>query len=169
MSSKDLKIRFESQFSRMNCQMFSCGFSSGHFAGNGISVMLEGTMSRPDKCQPAWSTRRAACAPGAICVAISARWRFIASVLQRGMTSAAPLPSLGQIAPKICGGGSLISGSAGPGAALGPTPGDLVLLADACLVGEPDLYRAGLDALFAPDRFQARGKAFLKSSIAPVA
>jgi hypothetical protein len=53
MSSKDLKIRFESQFSRMNCQMFSCGFSSGRFAGNGISVMLEGTMSRPDKCQPA--------------------------------------------------------------------------------------------------------------------
>ena len=26
---------------------------------------------------------------------------IIASVLQRGMTSAAPLPSLGQIAPKI--------------------------------------------------------------------
>ena len=31
MSSKDLKIRFESQLSRRNCQMFSCGFSSGHF------------------------------------------------------------------------------------------------------------------------------------------
>ena len=31
MSSKDLKIRFESQFSRMNCHTFSCGFSSGHF------------------------------------------------------------------------------------------------------------------------------------------
>jgi hypothetical protein len=27
--------------------------------------------------------------------------RFIASVSQRGMTRAAPLPSLGQIAPKI--------------------------------------------------------------------
>jgi hypothetical protein len=38
---------------------------------------------------------------GAIWVAISGRWRFIASVLQRGMTRAAPLPSLGQIAPKI--------------------------------------------------------------------
>ena len=49
-------------------------------------------------------------------------------------------------AEDIGGGGSLISGSAGPGAALGPTPGDLVLLADACLVGEPDLYRAGFDA-----------------------
>jgi hypothetical protein len=63
--------------------------------------MLDGTMSRPDKCQPAWSTRRAACALGAICVAISARCRFIASVSHRGMMSAAPFPSLGEIAPKI--------------------------------------------------------------------
>jgi len=38
---------------------------------------------------------------GAICVAISARWRFIASVSHRGMMSAAPFPSFGQIAPKI--------------------------------------------------------------------
>jgi hypothetical protein len=53
MSSKDLKIRFESQLSRMNCQMFSCGFSSGHFAGNGIRVMLGGTINLPDTCQPA--------------------------------------------------------------------------------------------------------------------
>ena len=53
MSSKDLKIRFESQLSRKNCQMFSCGFSSGHFAGNGISVMLDGAMSLSDRCQPA--------------------------------------------------------------------------------------------------------------------
>ena len=66
-------------------------------------------------------------------------------------------------------GGSLIFGSAWTRAALGPAAGDLVLLADARLVGEPDLYGAGLDALLAPDRFQARGKAFLKSSIAPAA
>src|SRR5271170_8240826 len=49
MSSKDLKILFESQLSRMNCQTFSCGFSSGHFAGNGIRGMLGGTVSRPEK------------------------------------------------------------------------------------------------------------------------
>ena len=72
-------------------------------------------------------------------------------------------------AENIGGGGSLIFGSAWTRAALGPAPGDLVLLADARLVGEPDLYRAGFDAPFAPDRFQACGKAFLKSSIAPVA
>ncbi len=60
MSSKDLKILFDSQFSRMNCQTFSCGLSSGHFAGNGIRVMLGGTMSRPERCQPARSTSSAA-------------------------------------------------------------------------------------------------------------
>ena len=66
-------------------------------------------------------------------------------------------------------GGSLISGSAGARSAQGPTPGDLVLLADARLVGEPDLYAIGVDAGFAPDLLQARGETFLKSSIAPAA
>ena len=65
--------------------------------------------------------------------------------------------------------GSLIARGAGARAALGPSPRDLVLLADARLVGEPDLYGGGLDALLAPDLIQARGKAFLKSSIAPSA
>ncbi len=72
-------------------------------------------------------------------------------------------------AEDIGGGGSLIFGSARARAALGPTPRDLVLLADARLVGEPDLYGVGSDALLAADLFQARGKTFLKSSIAPSA
>jgi hypothetical protein len=72
-------------------------------------------------------------------------------------------------AEDISGGGSLIVGSARARTALGPTPRDLVLLADARLVGEPDLYRVGSDALLATDLFQARGKTFLKSSIAPSA
>ena len=33
MSSKDLKTRFDSQFARMNCQIFSCGLSSGERGG----------------------------------------------------------------------------------------------------------------------------------------
>lgn len=53
-----------------------------------------------------------------------------------------------------------------PCAAACPAPGDLVLLADAGLVGEPDLYGAGLDAPLAPDRVQARGETFAKASIA---
>ena len=35
-------MRFDSQLSRMNCQTFSTGLSSGHFAGSGSRVMLAG-------------------------------------------------------------------------------------------------------------------------------
>src|ERR1700757_4857289 len=37
MSSNDLKMRFDSQFWRMNCQMFSWLLSSGARGGNGRS------------------------------------------------------------------------------------------------------------------------------------
>jgi len=47
-------------------------------------------------------------------------------------------------------------GGARPRASLGPTARDLVFLADARLVGEPDLYGAGIDAGLAPDLLQAR-------------
>jgi hypothetical protein len=66
-------------------------------------------------------------------------------------------------------GSALVSGSARARATPGPAPGDLILLSDARLIGEPDLYGAGIDALFAPDLLQARGETFLKSSIAPAA
>ena len=59
-------------------------------------------------------------------------------------------------AEDISRGGSLVRRRARARAALGPTAGDLVLLADARLVGEPDLYRIGSDALLAPDLVQAR-------------
>src|SRR5216683_7945902 len=93
-------MRLESQLSRMNCQTFSIGLSSGHFGGSTMMVILAGTRRRVDKCQPAWSTRRMAWAAGATVAAISARCKFIASVLQAGMIRAAPLPSFGQTAPK---------------------------------------------------------------------
>ena len=35
-------MRFDGQLSRMNCQTFSTGLSSGHFAGSGGRVMLVG-------------------------------------------------------------------------------------------------------------------------------
>ena len=44
MSSKDLKIRFDSQFCRMNCQIFSWPLSSGACGGSRKSEMLLGTL-----------------------------------------------------------------------------------------------------------------------------
>ena len=48
--------RLESQLSRMYCQMFSSGFSSGDFGGNGSRVMLLWIGSLAEVCQPAWSS-----------------------------------------------------------------------------------------------------------------
>jgi hypothetical protein len=96
-----VNTRFEIQFSRMNCQMFSTGFNSGAFAGSGTSVMFDGTFSLVETCQPAWSSSSTACAPGATAWEISAKCSAMASVVQRGSTSPAPLPWAGQIAPKM--------------------------------------------------------------------
>jgi hypothetical protein len=94
----------------------------------------------------------------------------MASVFASGHDEGCTLSVLGaDRAEDISRGGSLVRRRAWTRAALGPTAGDLVLLADAGLVGEPDLYGGGLDALLAPDLVQARGKAFLKFSIAPSA
>ena len=41
--------------SRMNCQMFSTGFSSGALGGNSSRVMLGGTVSLPVVCHAARS------------------------------------------------------------------------------------------------------------------
>ena len=69
----------------------------------------------------------------------------------------------------VGGGGPLVAWRAGASATLGPAAGDFVLLTDAGLIGEPDLYRVAVDALRARDRFQTRAEAFLKFSIAPAA
>ena len=53
MSSYDLNTRFEIQLSRMNCQTFSTGFSSGDRGGSGSREMFPGTFSFDDKCHPA--------------------------------------------------------------------------------------------------------------------
>lgn len=72
-------------------------------------------------------------------------------------------------AEDVGGSGALITGRTWTGAALGPTAGDLVLLADPGLVLEPDFYVVAIDCLLVRDGIQARGEAFLKSSIAPAA
>ena len=81
---------------------------------------------------------------------------------------ALPMPGTDR-AEYICRGGALIVWRGRPRAAFCPSPRDLVLLADAGLVGEPDFYRGGIDALFARDFLEARGELFLYSSMAPSA
>ncbi len=63
-------------------------------------------------------------------------------------------------------GGALVTRRGRTRSAFCPASGDLVLLVDAGLVGEPDFYDAGVDALFARDFLQAGRETFLKSSIA---
>ena len=107
--------------------------------------------------------------PGATWVAISARCKFIASVLQEAGRGLRPSVLGAHGAEDVGRGGALIRRCRRPRATLGPAPRDLVLLADACLVGEPDLYALRCDALLLRNRVQAGGEAFLKSSIAPSA
>ena len=66
-------------------------------------------------------------------------------------------------------GGALIPRSAGASAALGPPASDLVLLANARFIREPNLYFPDIDRLFARDFIQARWELFLKFSMAPSA
>ena len=63
----------------------------------------------------------------------------------------------------------MIAGGARAGAALRPAASDLVLLADASFVLEPNLYCLDVDRLLTRDFIQARGEVFLKSSITPSA
>ena len=72
-------------------------------------------------------------------------------------------------AEDVGGGGTLVTRCAWAGAALRPATGDLVLLADAGLVGEPDFYRLAVERFFSRDCLQTGGETFLKFSIAPSA
>ena len=65
--------------------------------------------------------------------------------------------------------GALIMRRTGPAAAPGPATGDLVLLADAGFIGEPDFYVGACDVLCRGDFLQAGGKVFLNASTAPSA
>jgi hypothetical protein len=89
------------QLSRRYCQTLSVGFSSGDLGGKASRLMLAGTFNFGDVCQPAWSARTAACAPGDTACEISARCKLIVALLHHGSTSPARTPRSGQIAPKM--------------------------------------------------------------------
>src|SRR5262249_32563887 len=69
----------------------------------------------------------------------------------------------------VGGSGPLVPRCAWTGAALGPAAGDLVLLAAAGLVREPDFYRVAVKRPLARHCLRARGEVFLNSWIAPSA
>jgi hypothetical protein len=72
-------------------------------------------------------------------------------------------------AEDVGGAGALIVWCHGPAATPGPAAGDLVLLADARFVGEPDFDIVFADLLLACDRIQCLWELFLNSSTAPAA
>jgi hypothetical protein len=57
MSSNDLKMQFDSQFCRMNCQMFSWLLSSGERGGNGSREMLVGMRQASNRSRVTTSAR----------------------------------------------------------------------------------------------------------------
>src|ERR1700730_7509306 len=93
-----------------------------------------------------------ACAPGATAIEISLRCRAMASLLQEGRTSPAPFPSAGRR--------NLVVRRRRTRPTLGPAARDLVLLPDARLIGEPDLYAGRIEALVLCDLIQAGGETF---------
>ena len=88
----------------------------------------------------------------------------------QGQNEACALALVGaDCAEDVDRGGALIMRSRRPRPSLGPTARDLVFLADASLIAEPDFQGREADAGLQRDLAEARGKAFLKSSIAPSA
>ena len=92
--------------------------------------------------------------------AISARCRFIASVLQAGRIELSPLPRSALHTERVGGGGTLVTRCASAGAAFRPATGNLVLLADTSFVGEPDFYRVAIERLCAPISSRRPAKLF---------
>ena len=155
-------MRFESQLSRMSCQTFSTGLSSGHLGGEGH----EGDVRRHD--EPArevpsgpvdeehgmGSQRHLGCDLGQVQV------HGFGVVGRQDQGSSLAL-ARADGAEDVGRGRALIVWRRGPRSPPGPPPCDLVLLADARLVRGPDLYPVCSDALLPRDLVQVRREAFL--------
>jgi hypothetical protein len=117
-------MRFESQLSRIYCQIFSTGLSSGHFGGSGIMVMLAGLIDEKDGVG-VWCDRLGDFREVQV-------HRFGVAEGEDQSRALALFRADGTEDIGRCG--SLIPRGARARAALGPPAGDLVLLADPCLV-----------------------------------
>ena len=123
-----------------------------------------------DRCHPALSMRRMPWAPGATIRAISARCRFIASVLHAGKIRAAPSALFRADGTEDVGrGGALITRSARAGCRASPTGGLSVLWPIRASSDNVDFYLVAVDRFLARDCIQARGEAFLKRPTTPSA
>src|ERR1700753_1529078 len=148
----------------MNSHIVSTGFSSGHFGGNGSRVMFAGTTTWSDICHPAWSSTNMACAPGVTAAEISAKCRFIATIVATRHDQGCTLAVLRTNGAEDIGrGGPLIAERHRSRAALGPAPGDLGLLSDARFVLKPHFYRLA-GSLVMRNLFHTREEVFLKAS-----
>jgi hypothetical protein len=102
---------------------------------------------------------------GATWNAISSRCTLIASLLQRGMTMQAALPSAGADCAEDPGRGSpLIARNRGTRAAYCPAPDKLGLLPDPGFILPPQLYECSVGKAFA-DLRQTGGEAILKMAM----
>src|SRR4029450_1227115 len=146
-------MRFESQLSRRNCQTFSTGLSSGHFGGSGMMVMFAGT------------TRLGRYSFGDF-RQVQVHGLGVAGRQDQGGALALVWADRAEV---VGGSGALVTRRDGTGTALGPPSRDLVLLANASFVGEPDFYCLVVERFFSRDCLQTRGETFLKFSIAPSA
>ena len=163
-----MKTRLDSQLSRMNCQIFSSGFSSGHLGGSGTSVMFGENHKTPGQMpaglieqkngMPTWSNLRGNLGK------MQVHRLGVAGGQDKSGSFSLPRADGTE---DIGRGGALVTWCRGPRTAPCPAPGDLVLLADAGFVGEPDLYLIEVEAFLAGDRVQTRWESFLKSSMAP--
>ena len=143
MSSQDVKIRFEGHLSRMNCQTFPTGFSSGERGGSGTRVMLSGIPSFADMCQPAWPgtvSRRGATGPSPAANRMGAGSDGGTDLGEMGLhgrgvrirhrEAGADTAFRADGAEQAGPFRSLVVHGAGPGSASGPSPGELVPLPD---------------------------------------
>ena len=135
-------MRLESQLSRMNCQMFSTGLSSGDFGGSGIRVMLSGMVELLREVPAGLIEQQHGVGTGRHRLGDFRQVQgHRVGVAARQDQAGGGASGRADRAEDVGRARALVVRRRGPCAAPRPAPGDLVLLADPGLVLEPDLYR----------------------------
>ena len=158
-------MRFDSQLSRMNCQTFSTGLSSGHLGGSGMSVIFGGTTSSADPCHSGLIEQDDGVRTGRDVEGDLLEMHAHGLAVAPGHEDAGSLAFSGTDRPEDpCRGAALILRRTGAGATRCPAPGELGLLADTGFVLPPQLYKRSFRKP-AGDLRQTGGEGFLKTAI----